>query len=174
MRDKREPTQSNASEAGEPEVLADRLPLVLGARLRSARAAAGFAQGTVAKMMSERGFSWRQTTVAKSEAADRPVLFAEVAALSQIYRRPVEYFLYPGTGLDSLLDQSKSELESIAYAIADAHKQVSALESDRKLYQCTVGLAASVVRYRNTGDSGYLLGDLRSLVPARSCGARDG
>ena len=164
MRDKRESTHANASEAGVEDVLAGRLPKVLGDRLRTARNAVGLSQGAVAKAMNERGFSWRQTTVAKSEAADRPVLFAEVAALSQLYRRDLEYFLYPGAGLDDVLDRSITELEGITGSIGDAYNHIRALESDQRLYQCTVGLASSVVRYRNTSDSGVLLADLRELL----------
>lgn len=143
--------------------MASHLPKTLGARLRTARMALGLSQGAVAKTMSDRGFPWRQTTVAKSEGADRPVLFAEVAALAQIYRRPIEYFLHPGTTLDGVLDQAKSELASIYQSLDEVERHVAALESDKRLYECTAGLAHSVIRYQNTGDGGLLLADLQYL-----------
>ncbi|MGW3724176.1 hypothetical protein [Streptomyces sp. NPDC000851] len=163
MRDKRESTHANGSEGARAPVMASQLPKTLGARLRAARMTVGLSQGAVAKTMSDRGFPWRQTTVAKSEGADRPVLFAEVAALAQIYHRPIEYFLHPGTTLDGVLDQAKSELQSIHHALEAAEQQVSALKNDQTLYECTAGLAHSVVRYQNTGDGGLLLADLQYL-----------
>ncbi|MFE9309482.1 MULTISPECIES: hypothetical protein [unclassified Streptomyces] len=164
MRDKRESTRSNAAAATEQEVLAGRLPKVLAARLRSARTAVGMSQGLVAKAMADRGFSWRQTTVAKSEAAVRPVLFAEVAALSQIYRRPIDYFLYPGTTLDGLLDDAKSEMEGIRRAIDETDRQMMMLRGEGEFFERKIGLASSLVRYRNTSDSGVFMEDLRALL----------
>lgn len=164
MRDKREPTQPNASRGGSDEGLADRLPKTLGVRLRTARMAAGFSQGSVALAMADRGFSWRQSTVAKSEAADRPVLFAEVAALAQLYHRPIEYFLYPGTELDSLLDQAAAELRSIAGALGEVQQHAEALKNDMRVQECNAGLIHSLVRYRNTSDGGLLLDDLQFLL----------
>lgn len=164
MRDKRESTHTNGSEDDRAPVMASQLPKALGGRLRTARMAMGLSQGAVAKTMSDRGFPWRQTTVAKSEGADRPVLFSEVAALAQIYRRPIEYFLHPGTTLDGVLDQAKSELQSIYHAREEAEQALSALRNDQRLYECTTGLAHSVVRYQNTSDGGLLLADLQYLT----------
>lgn len=164
MRDKREPTQPNESMAVEGEVLADRLPKVLGSRLRAARTAVGLSQGAAAGAMRDRGFSWRQTTVAKSEAADRPVLFAEVVALSQIYRRPIDYFLYPGTDLDNVLDEAREGVNGTTYALESVGEQIRALQSDYAEYQCTYALASAVVRYRNGSDGGALLDDLQDLL----------
>ncbi|MFE2300812.1 hypothetical protein ACFXAW_21810 [Streptomyces sp. NPDC059445] len=164
MRDQRESTSANGARRDADGELASRLPKTLGARLRAARMATGLSQGSVATAMAERGFSWRQTTVAKSEAADRPVLFAEVAALAQMYRRPLEYFLYPGTELDSLLDQAASELKSLAVAIDEAQKNVEILRKDMRLYECNAGLLHALVRYRNSSDGGLLLNDLQFLL----------
>ncbi|GGV86859.1 hypothetical protein GCM10010294_68060 [Streptomyces griseoloalbus] len=144
--------------------MAGRLPKVLAARLRSARRAVGLSQGAVADAMRDRGFTWRQTTVAKTEAADRPVLFAEVAALAQIYKRDFNYFLYAGTELDVLVDDASRELDSIKHALSETASMLAALKKDRRLYECTIGVATSILRYRNTGDSGVLLGDFRMLV----------
>ncbi|HLS13152.1 MAG TPA: helix-turn-helix transcriptional regulator [Beutenbergiaceae bacterium] len=54
----------------------------VGARARDLRAAKGLTQSEVAKLMVARGFSWRQTTVAKTEAAERPIRVNEAAALA--------------------------------------------------------------------------------------------
>lgn len=144
--------------------MADRLPNVLASRLRAARRAVGLSQGAVATAMRDRGFSWRQTTVAKSEAADRPVLFAEVAALAQIYRKDIEYFLYAGTELDALMDEAQRELASIEESLKQTAQMLASLKNDRQLYECMTGVASSIQRYRNTGDGGTLLGDLRMVL----------
>lgn len=163
MRDSREPTQANASTEGPGETLADRLPSMLSARLRAARKTAGLSQEAVAKIMRDRGFAWRQTTVAKSEAKDRPILFSEVIALSAIYKKPIEYFLYAGAELDELYENATAEFESITEALHDARSAVRALENDVNLYQGILGMAASLVRYRNTGVRDTLRDDLGSL-----------
>lgn len=161
MKDERESTAANASRDA---VLADRLPKVLASRLRAARRAVGLSQGAVASAMHDRGFSWRQTTVAKSEAADRPVLFSEVAALAQIYRKDIEYFLYAGTELDALADEAQRELLSIEQALKEVAGHLASLKKDRRLYECMISVASSVQRYRNTSDGGVLLGDLRMVL----------
>ncbi|MFE3861004.1 helix-turn-helix domain-containing protein [Streptomyces goshikiensis] len=54
----------------------------LGEALRAHRTARGLSQEDVAAMMNRSGFSWRQTTVAKTEAGSRPVRVNEAAALA--------------------------------------------------------------------------------------------
>ncbi|MEU8531564.1 hypothetical protein [Streptomyces parvulus] len=145
--------------------MAGLLPKTLASRLRAARTAAGMAQGAVAREMAARGFTtWRQTTVAKSEAADRPVLFAEVVALAQIYRKEIEYFIYPGTELDNILEQATLEVQSLEAAIDATTQQLLALESDRTLHTVAVGLTSTIIRYRNTGDSDPFQQELHELL----------
>ncbi len=55
------------------------------ARLRAARAAAGFTQVEVARRL--------QAFVSKSESGDRRVDVIELKAFARLYRRPVDYFL---------------------------------------------------------------------------------
>ncbi|MFF3346109.1 hypothetical protein [Streptomyces sp. NPDC002779] len=164
MRDKREPTLPNARgrEGGEP--LAGRVPKALAARLRAARNSVGLSQGAVADAMTDRGFSWRQTTVAKSEAADRPVLFAEVVALAQIYKRPIEYFLHPGTGLDSLIDDVSHRHELQAAEIRKALAVLNELRAEQEQYTRILLLGMPIVRYRESADSGPLRDGLQAAL----------
>lgn len=53
--------------------------------MKSLRIARGWPQQELATRMSDEGFSWRQTTVAKTEAADRPIRVNEAAALAGIF-----------------------------------------------------------------------------------------
>jgi len=65
-----------------------------GQRLRDLRTARAWSQQKVADAMRELGFGWRQTTAAKTEAAERPVPLGEVVALAGLF----------GVGVHDLLD----------------------------------------------------------------------
>lgn len=58
---------------------------VFGARLRDLRQQHLLSQRQVAEAMVEQGFSWRQTTAAKTEAAERPVPIGEAVALARLF-----------------------------------------------------------------------------------------
>lgn len=117
-------------------------------------------QEAVAGEMRDRGFNWRQTTVAKSEAADRPILFSEIVALAGIYRREIEYFLFAGTELDNIIDMAARELESVVAALRETEQHAAALRNDLELHQCAVAVGSAVRRFRNTGERSELLPEL--------------
>jgi transcriptional regulator with XRE-family HTH domain len=56
----------------------------VGANIKALRAQLGLTQAELAEAMQELGHSWIQTTVAKTEGADRPLRVNEVADLAQI------------------------------------------------------------------------------------------
>lgn len=58
---------------------------IVGRRVRALRVMRGWSQQELATRMSERGQGWRQTTVAKTEAADRPIRVNEVQALAVVF-----------------------------------------------------------------------------------------
>lgn len=60
--------------------------------------------------MAERGFSWRQTTVAKTELAQRPVLAEEAVALAAVF----------GVSLDELLVAGDKQMAFWDYLTAEA------------------------------------------------------
>ncbi|GAA2348787.1 hypothetical protein GCM10009854_27790 [Saccharopolyspora halophila] len=79
----------------------------LGESLKELRTAGGMSQEYIATMMSRAGFSWRQTTVAKTEAGNRPVRLDEAAALA----------LHFGVSVNELIDNQadtpeQSKIES--------------------------------------------------------------
>ncbi|MFM9643596.1 hypothetical protein [Streptomyces turgidiscabies] len=160
MEDQREPTQANAES---PERTADRLSAILASRLRGARVAAGMSQDAVAKAMVERGFKWRQTTVAKSEAMDRPVLFAEVAALALIYRKDLDYFQFSGGGLEGLIDATREQLKISREQYDMLHFEMYSMRREIKGLECMAGLATVMKQYRDTGDDFDLDSSLRGL-----------
>lgn len=131
MKDDRRSTATNDDE---PD--ADALRLALGRRIRAARVAQGLSQQAVADAMAERGFSWRQTTVAKSESADRPTLFTEVVALSAILKRDLDYFLSGRNELDAVaeslrgrLENQRKNVEANEYSLASQRSHLASLEA---------------------------------------------
>ncbi|GAA0215620.1 hypothetical protein GCM10009527_009350 [Actinomadura nitritigenes] len=60
--------------------------MLLGRTLKYLREARQMSQESVAEAMNSAGFSWRQTTAAKTEAGQRPVRVNEVVALAQLFK----------------------------------------------------------------------------------------
>ncbi len=56
----------------------------VGARIRDQRVALGLSQEDLAKAMRYIGYTWQQTTVAKTEAADRPLRVNEIVDLANV------------------------------------------------------------------------------------------
>ncbi|MGW3936476.1 hypothetical protein [Streptomyces phaeochromogenes] len=157
MRDSREPTQANAADRPTRETLAESVPRVFAGRLRAARRAAGISQAALAEAMRVRGFNWRQTTVAKSEAGDRPVLFAEALAMTQILKREFEYFLFEGTELDNTIDEAKRTADALVKALAEVEFQFHALNNDLQLNYCIIAMGKAISKYQKSGN-GEVLG----------------
>jgi len=66
------------------ELLGDAPERILAQRLRGLREELGMTQKQLAERMTRRGFSIRQTTIAKIEAGQRPVRVNEAVALANI------------------------------------------------------------------------------------------
>ncbi len=84
----------------------------LGETLKTLRKARGLSQEDVAKMMTMSGFSWRQTTVAKTEAAARPIRVNEAAALALCFGLTVNDMV------GSTAETSKQTRVDSAYRVA--------------------------------------------------------
>lgn len=65
-----------------------------GANMRARRTAEGWSQDHLARLMREQGFgSWRQSTVAKQEAGERPLRLAEAMMLTALFRSTLSQML---------------------------------------------------------------------------------
>jgi transcriptional regulator with XRE-family HTH domain len=159
MRDSREPAQANAYLPAEGEPLAESAPRVLAARLRAARHAADISQAALAEAMRLRGFNWRQTTVAKSEAGDRPVLFAEMVALSQIFKLGFDYFLFEGTELDSVVEEAARRARELSMEMAALENRFNAVNYGMEQSHCIVSMGKAISRFVKTGDASALIID---------------
>lgn len=98
---------------------------MLGRRVRALRTAAGLSQEQLAEVMRERGFSWRQTTTAKTEAGDRPVRVNEAAALAAILRTSVAGLLG-----EQEVDTQPASLMQREAALRLARRRVHVLERE--------------------------------------------
>ena len=153
MRDKRQSAQTNASDGAD---WSEGLRVTVGARVRKARSEGGLSQQALADAMTELGVSWRQTTVAKTEAADRPVLFTEVVALSRILSRDLDYFFTNRTALDDLKDELARNAEAARKHVRAAESMLQSAKSDEARAIVKEGIALAVTEYTYTGDSGIL------------------
>ncbi len=77
----------------------------LARRLREARVERGHSQAWVAAAMEQRGHGWHQTTVAKTERAEREPRYTELVALAQIFRVPMATF-FAGPRTDAELTRA--------------------------------------------------------------------
>lgn len=68
---------------------------VLGSRLKQLREAAGMPQAGLAGRMVRLGHSWQQTTVAKTEASQRPIRVNEAVDLARIFGIQVSELIGP-------------------------------------------------------------------------------
>jgi transcriptional regulator with XRE-family HTH domain len=81
----------------------------VGASVKVLRAQRGLTQADVAEAMQGLGHSWIQTTVAKTEAADRPLRLNEVADLAKILGVRVPQLVSTRTDWDLQVIQGQLE-----------------------------------------------------------------
>ncbi len=153
MKDEQWPTRASAEDEG---LDADALRIALGRRLRTARTALGLSQQAVADAMRSRGFNWRQTTVAKTEAADRPTLFTEVVALSTILKRELGFFLSGRTALDEIKEETAREVRSTEELLSAVKSQLAHAEMQHASALVRRGVALAINEFSYTLDSSEL------------------
>jgi transcriptional regulator with XRE-family HTH domain len=113
----------------EDDALGNRAEPLLGERVRALREARGWSQDTVAKRMASKGFSWRQTTVAKTEAADRPVRVNEAVALADLYGVDLDSLVRPDLHpLAQRLQKARSILEQVEHELGEAERRVREMQ----------------------------------------------
>lgn len=132
-----------------------------GKRLRDVRLSLDLSQQTVAEEMVRAGFSWGQTTVAKTEAADRPIRINEVAALSHIL----------GTDIATLVDTSETALAFAERAAQlQLEKRIDRLSTEyHDTWLETVNLFHKL--HRLQGEADTLVSDSRTFLEVRTSDA---
>lgn len=112
------------------ETEAGRAESLFAERARALRQAREWSQEDVAQRMTKLGFSWRQSTVAKTEAADRPIRVNEAAALATIFAVNLGELVTPEQ--HPLATRLSKERSMLANAHAEAERiQRQAAELER-------------------------------------------
>jgi transcriptional regulator with XRE-family HTH domain len=87
---------------------------IVAERIRARRIDLGLSQRDLARGMDGRGFSWHQTTVAKTERAQRPLLVTELVSLAELLHTSVGRLL----DLSDIPDVTSALQEKAASALA--------------------------------------------------------
>ena len=125
---------------------------------------AGLSQDAVAKAMAAAGFSsWRQTTVAKTEAADRPLLFVEADALARILNGQISDFMSKPRPLEFLIGDLRARVEGAQKHQQDVEDSLRASRCLVSQLQKQLSVALALQEFGNSGDSGVLRESLDAL-----------
>jgi len=99
-----------------------------GRRVRERRLRTGLSQNAVSLAMTvDHGFQWHQTTVAKTEAGERPVRLAEAAALAVVINVPLIALIHGEEHDGSVREHTLAadrELVAMQTYIADRRRQL--------------------------------------------------
>jgi transcriptional regulator with XRE-family HTH domain len=98
-----------------------------GKALRQLRLAQGWSQGEVAVRMTAYGHDFHQTSIAKVEAAQRPLRVRELADFAALYGVAVQDLLYGPTRSTAEVDQEITEVEE---RLANARTAADAATAD--------------------------------------------
>jgi transcriptional regulator with XRE-family HTH domain len=103
---------------------------VAGVRIREIRIARHMTQAALAKAMKALGYNWLQTTIAKVEAAERPLRLNEATDLAGVLGVEVSYLLTPPlTGL-SAVSQDFREMLRLQEITEQLDAEVTALQQE--------------------------------------------
>jgi transcriptional regulator with XRE-family HTH domain len=109
---------------------------VIAEKVRQLRIERGWSQEDLARRMEELGWPMHQTTVAKLEAAKRPIRAAEVYALAMVFGLPIQALWYlPVPGEPWSIERMREELQRIDDGIARTEQtlnQIMGIYADQK------------------------------------------
>jgi transcriptional regulator with XRE-family HTH domain len=107
---------------------------VVGAQVRDRRLSLGLSQEAVANAMRVLGFNWLQTTVAKTEAADRPLRVNEVGALARVLDLTISDLLAFAAAPEEV-SAATSQLQNALDGIERCRRGIAELERDIQHYE---------------------------------------
>jgi transcriptional regulator with XRE-family HTH domain len=109
---------------------------MFGIRLRAFRRVRGWSQAELAEEMKGAGFNWRQTTVAKAEAAERPLRLNEAMEVAATF----------GMTLTEFLDSTDDEVTQARINLLHANMKLDqALEREAQI-RAELALAEETTR----------------------------
>jgi len=97
---------------------------VVAGRVRQLRQERDWSQEDLARYMSRAGFSWRQTTVAKTEAASRPLRVDELSGLADVFEVAVGQLL-----VSEVSDAEKAARNELLVIRTKYHQAVGAIQA---------------------------------------------
>jgi transcriptional regulator with XRE-family HTH domain len=134
-----------------------------GRALRRLRTARGWSQEEVAQRMKAYGYDFHQTTVAKIEAAQRPIRVRELADLAALYGVEVHELIYPPAGS---LREADTEIAALKGQLQKATARAEAAATAAA--KAEAGLAAAQEEHRaRSGQAAMLSGRLSYLEAQR-------
>ena len=111
---------------------------VLGERVKVLRQRRGWTQDELATHMRALGFSWRQSTAAKTEVADRPVRLNEAVALASLFEVALDELVKPD--LHPLVARLHKDLGYLANLERAVETAAESVQSAQESYERSVGL----------------------------------
>lgn len=113
----------------------------VGARVRALREAKGWSQQEIADRMKRRGFDWMQSTVAKTEAAARPIRINEAFALARVFDESINALIYEESVRGNLehavfvaedaVAEAESRVQDAEQALQQARRALEKAEESR-------------------------------------------
>lgn len=101
---------------------------VIAEKVRQLRTERGWSQDDLARRMEDMGWPMHQTTVAKLEAAKRPIRAAEVYALAMVFGLPIQALWYlPVPGEPWPIERMREEFQRIQDRIAATEGALKAM-----------------------------------------------
>lgn len=157
------------------EVIREMAGRDLGATVRTRRAEKGWSQRFLADRMSDVGFKWHQTTVAKTESGTRPVHFEEVLGLALLLGVPSlnemlgEASEIPTRLVISMIDQTEEEHRRTVAALRAEIDKISpggATKFDQMIDEAESEIATKFAEGRAAieAESGDMLSRLRRVL----------
>lgn len=134
----------------------------LAVNLRSLRESAAMSQAEVARLMTEHGWPWHQSTVYRVEAGKQAVRFGEAASLAAILKVPldrltwstpesdaVEVIVRRGGAVQAVAEVVSEAVEQLLTARAEAEETLAATEGSgwRQVREFRPALAERIDRY---------------------------
>jgi transcriptional regulator with XRE-family HTH domain len=104
----------------------------IGVEIRDRRAALGLSQQALADAMRSLGYTWLQTTVAKTEAAERPIRVNELTDLARVLGVSVSDLLNPVTQSELEFSGALAQLFNTMRAVRNLEQHLEELHLESK------------------------------------------
>jgi transcriptional regulator with XRE-family HTH domain len=119
---------------------------IFGQAIRDFRQTWGWSQEQLANRMRALGFDWHQTTVSKTETAERPIRLNEAQALAGLFSIPLSGLVSPGVGPQHL------RREHARYQTALKEAQLAKIKADAEIEAAQKAIDATIVGLRQAAD----------------------